>query len=645
MTLRLGFGTALGALALAVPAAQAAELPLFNVGAATRSIDPPPGVDIYPGGFGKAPALHDTDVARQLQVKAFYVERNGHAVAFAVVDCQAWFAAYQAADNGDPQPYGIADARADAAATVPGGKLAARAIVVQGTHSHAAATLEGIWGPVRERYLKLVHDQTVAAIAAAAASARPAHLQWGTVDAPYLDNIVTPQTDSYTGWTQDGQVTMLRAVAPGTGETIATFLNVPAHGDIVEGSGGKGILHPDYFGYVRDALEERLGGISVTGPATLGREETPVQVGGVDASHWFSGVVGELATRALGSARWVSDGTLSASSSKLFTPGANPALLALVAANHLPTAQKERLWNSAAGLYPINRADTPPWLTGTVLGTDLTSIRIGPLAYVSMPGESFPEVRMTIAKATQGAAAVIALNKGQDDMGYFYPAWVHPFTFVYDSDHWTYNVAPQFGDQVITQQLLNLGKLGFQTHPAVSTPMKTQWSRLVKAGLQAMASPARGSLDAGGRFTTTLRSIFNSAPYGSSPGQAEPVHWNFGDGTTADTRADKRWEFTHTYTTPGSYVIRLWTTDTEGHRYDWQVPVRVYEQLKPSIEASGADLIAHIAGGAPPMLAYRWSFDNGATANGERVALPAGATHATLRVTDAAGDVASASYP
>jgi hypothetical protein len=641
MRARVAFLAAVATLAIAAPAARAADPPTFSVGAATRSIDPPDGVDVYPGGFGKAPALHASDVARQLQVKAFYVERGGHAVAFAVVDCQAWFAAYQAADNGNPQPYGIADARSDAAAAV-GAKLPASAIIVQGTHSHAAPTLEGIWGPVRERYLQLVHDQTVAAIAAAAAAARPAHLQWGKVDAAYLDNIVTPQTDSYTGWSQDPQFTVLRAVAPGTGETIATFANVPAHPDIVEGSGGKGILHPDYFGFMRDALEERLGGVAVTSPATLGREETPVQVGGVDASRWFSGVVGELATRALGDAHWVYDGALTAVSTHIYTPGANPALLALVAANHLPTAQKERLWNSAAGLYPINRADTPPWLIGAALGTDLTAIRIGPLAYVSMPGESFPEVRMTIAKATKGAAAVIALNKGQDDLGYFYPAWVHPFTFVYDSDHWTYNVAPQLGDHVILQQLLNLGKLGFTTRPAISTPMKTEWGRLVKAGLQAMASPARGSLDATGGFTTTLRSIFNSAPYGTKPGQAEPVHWDFGDGTTADTRADKRWEFTHTYTAPGSYLIKLWTTDTEGHRYDWEVPVRVYDELRASIESAGSDLVAHVAGGSGQVLAYRWSFDNGATANGERVALPAGATSATLRVTDAAGTVAAA---
>ena len=132
---------AIALLALATPAAPAADPATFQVGAATRSIDPPAGVDVYPGGFGKAPALGPEHVARQLQVKAFYVERGGTAVAFAIVDCQAWFAAYQPADNGNPQTYGIADAREHAAAAVPGDALTADGIIVQGTHSHAAPTL------------------------------------------------------------------------------------------------------------------------------------------------------------------------------------------------------------------------------------------------------------------------------------------------------------------------------------------------------------------------------------------------------------------------------------------------------------------------------------------------------------------------
>jgi hypothetical protein len=322
-------------------------------------------------------------------------------------------------------------------------------------------------------------------------------------------------------------------------------------------------------------------------------------------------------------------------------PGTNPALLALVEANHLPEDVKQQE-AGASDIYPINRADTPPWQYGSAIGTDLTAIRIGPLAYVSMPGESFPEVRITIARATQGAKAVVALAKGQDDLGYFYPAWVHPFTFVYDSDHWTYNVAPQLGDQVILSQLGNLGRLGFQTRPNVATPSETDFTRAVKPGIQAMASPARGSLGPDGTFTTTFEAWFESPPYGSQPGRAEKVHWDFGDGTKGDSEAGKNTRFPHTYTAPGRYDVKLQTTDTDGNTVRWELPVRVYRKLGAAIVARRGELVASATGGHTPVLAYRWSFDDGSAAGGRRVTPPAGATEATLRVTDATGTVAAA---
>ena len=627
--MRRALTLALLALALVPAGAAAAPQPAtFRVGAATESIDPLPGVPVYSGGFGMSPPI--TRVHDPLQVKAFYVERDGHAVAFAVVDCQAWFAAYQEGDG-----YGIADARAAAAKAV-GPKLPASSIIIQGTHGHATATLEGIWGPVPPAYLKHVHDQAVKAIAEAAAAARPAHLQWGTVDVPYLDNIDTAQTDSYSGWSQDGQLSVLRAVAPGSGETLATYVNVPAHPDIVNGAGLK-LLSADYFGAVRAALEERLGGTSVVGGATLGREETPVQTDGLEAMQWFSGVVGELVTRALAHARWITDGTLAATTTPISIPGANPLLLGLVAANHLPDDQKQQFADQS-GEYPIDRADTPPYLTGNVIGTDLTAIRIGPLAYLSMPGESFPEVRRAIADATTDAGMVVALAKGQDDLGYFYPAWVYPFTYVYDSDHGQFNVAPQLGDQVIEQHIANLQALGFTADQDVGKPLPTRFEQGLRPGVQAMASPSRGDAGADGTFSPVFEAVFNGAAFGGSDIDG-PVHWDFGDGTTADTKQGVR--FAHAFE-PGSYEVRLSARDAGGKVATWAVPVEVYRSLQAAIVRRGDALVARVRGGRKPVLAYRWSFDAGPDAYGPRVVLPDGAHDATLRVTDATGTVASA---
>src|SRR5437763_8056521 len=166
---------ALAALAFACPAG-AATPALFRAGAAVRSIDPP--VPVYSGGFSLSPPI--TRVRDPLQVRAFYVSNGRKAVAFAVVDAQGYFASYQEGPDR-----GITGERADAARAISaaGGPAMTQAdVIVQATHTHAGPTLEGIWGPVPPQYLKFLHDQVVAALAAAAAAARPAYLQFATLN-------------------------------------------------------------------------------------------------------------------------------------------------------------------------------------------------------------------------------------------------------------------------------------------------------------------------------------------------------------------------------------------------------------------------------------------------------------------------------
>src|SRR5205807_1747746 len=80
------------------------------------------------------------------------------------------------------------------------------------------------------------------------------------------------------------------------------------------------------------------------------------------------------------------------------------------------------------------RDDRAPFRVGNLLGTWLTALRIGDLAYLSMPGEPFPEVRFDIVQQTN-AKTVVALSKGQDDFGYFYPTYDYVFPELYNSDH------------------------------------------------------------------------------------------------------------------------------------------------------------------------------------------------------------------
>jgi hypothetical protein len=624
---------ALLVLTLAAPAAAAPKPALFKVGAAVRNTNPTTD-PVYSGGFGLSDPI--TKTHDPLEVRAFYVANAKHAVAIAVVDAQAWFAAYQ-----DKPDYGITDVREKAAAAISkagGPRMTAADIIVQSTHTHAGPTLEGIWGPVPARYLEHVHDQAIAALTAAAASAVPAHLRIGTYDAPWLDNIDNQQTDSYPGWAQDGQVSVLRAVTP-TGGSVASFVSVPAHGDIVCGSCDKQ-LSADYFGFVRTALDERLGGVNVVGPATLGREETPVQVGGLGPSEWFSGVVDSITGQAMTHGHWITNDTVASANSFLSVPAHNAALLALNAAWKLPEDARQAE-AGASGIYPIARSMDPPYLIGNAIGADTTALRIGHTVLLSMPGEPFPEIRAALQNATTGADTIIALSKGQDDWGYFYPAWTWGFTSLYTSDHNTYNVAPQAGDQVILQQAENMRALGLEVDPAVGTPLPTRWEQALRPGIQAMASPTWGTASAAtGTLPVTFTAIYDPA-YVNGSSLAGKVHVDFGDGSSTDVTGDKRTRFTHDYD-PGEYTVRLDGVDQNGNTATWQLVVRVYRPLRPRISATslGGGLWRYSGsarGGDGNRLAWRWRFPDGTTAEGKIVEhrFAAGdAPGATLTVAD-----------
>ncbi|MFL5824822.1 MAG: hypothetical protein ACJ764_15430 [Solirubrobacteraceae bacterium] len=567
------------------PAAQAARPALFRVGAAARSIDP--STPVYAGGFSLSPPI--TRIHDPLQVRAFYVSGGSHAVAFVVIDAQGYFSGYQEG----PDLGTTADRRDAARAGSAAGhvRMTSADIIVQATHTHAGPTLEGIWGPVPKSYLRLVHRQAVAAVTAAARHAQPAHLQFATLRDRNIASVNVNQ-DNYQGWITDPQLSVLRGVSPGTGRTIGVFANIPTHGAHVCGQCLK-LLSADYFGAVRAQLDRQLGGVSVVGPASLGRLESPVETTGLANMKWISRVIANDVLDALGHPHWVTSRDIAGVQQTVQIPAANAALLALNDAWSLPPAQREQE-AEMSGIYPIDRANTPPYRAGNVLGSWLTALRIGNLAYVSMPGEPFPEVRLAIARAS-GAQAVMALSKGQDDFGYFFPSYDYAFPELYNSDHLIFSVGPQGGDQIIQDQVSNIHDLGFATDPALETPLPNRYAQKLKPGLQTLASPPTGDAGPSGRFTTTLQAIYMPAAVADAP-LAGRVHWDFGDGTHARTgylsvgqdfgqtgqgphHGPAR--FTHSFR-PGTYHVRATAQDTSGNRISWTITVRAYPELRVS---------------------------------------------------------------
>jgi hypothetical protein len=270
-------------------------------------------------------------------------------------------------------------------------------------------------------------------------------------------------------------------------------------------------------------------------------------------------------------------------------PGTGAALLALVAANHLPLAQKHQVQNALE--YPIDRRDTPPYQTGAAVGTWLTALRIGNIAYLSMPGEPFPEVRHTLEVAAPGAT-VVALSKGQDDLGYFYPAYVTPFTEVYPSDTLTNSASAATGDAVIAGQERNLNALGIATRHRAFAPVPVEPVQALDAGLQVIGGPFVTAAGRNARATVRMIATYappdlpsattaDGLPVGGLDYQENPtgeVHWSFGamTGYHNFSGSDRKpYIVTHSFGV-GVHHVTAQILDANGYPVSTSFTVRVF---------------------------------------------------------------------
>ncbi|HEY7150627.1 MAG TPA: hypothetical protein VH391_03005, partial [Solirubrobacterales bacterium] len=431
----------------------------FRVGTAVEDITPTE--PMYVGGYGDGFIVDGSDHGGQfvhdpLQVRAFAVARGDQIVVFEVVDSQGWFAGYQSPNEGD----GVDDARADAASALQqkGFDASSANVVISSTHGHATPTIMGIWGHTEPAYLHEVKQAAVQAVTDAVDSLQPAEL-WaasGTIRG-LLSQV--QGTDQMTGYAVDLDTPVLWARKPASGATIGVYANVPVHADQYDATEpGNNQFTADYPGYVRDRLAETLGGTSVVGMGTLGRQE------GIGNTPDYSEVTeqGTFVTnaldRALATARPVTDPTLAAGEQQFSTVAENEGLVLALMCNHggldpyCPEEPAENNsagtwdWRDVGGIFTINRSVSPPYYDGTNLGTNATVARVGDQLYATVPGEAFPEVGSAIRRAysaSPGIRDVHVVGMAGDQLGYYWDQrdGVYPDAQIAQSDFEKYNLS------------------------------------------------------------------------------------------------------------------------------------------------------------------------------------------------------------
>jgi hypothetical protein len=508
----------------------ARHAPAFRIGFAKESLDPNPadiaartvhlgGYGLFPTRASTGPLVQNDGTPEHLYVRAMAIKNDAsQTLLLADLENQGTFASYKQCACG------IWDIRQQVAAErhVP-----VESIVVNSDHSHSGPDLIGLWGGVPVRYLQQVHDQTVKALEAALDNAKPAFLLSGSADpvmpAPdaggYLPGTATPGEhlvhsqfgkDTVTGHDDgavDTELRVLQAVTP-SGHPIGTLINYAAHATVT-GSDNLG-YSADWPGWVARKTEQALGEpVAVTMVADVGRSQPPRPHSDsqCNAANHPSCTADKLDTYSRLLLPFVVDAVTHASpvgsdriaNREVFTREAatNPALLAVSFSGETP-------FNG----YGAYRGTTPPWATGSVIGTFVSAHRVGDLLLTAAPGEAYPDIRFGVQKSVRGYSRAFTFGLANDQLGYLIaPTSEYPWiTFSNPgNDNSLFNVSATYGDHVLCTQTSAAEAIGF-TPTGETSPYG--------ADANPPACPAYDAADL--------------VPMGPAPQQP----WPFGDGTT-----------------------------------------------------------------------------------------------------------------
>jgi hypothetical protein len=317
----------------------------------------------------------------------------------------------------------------------------------------------GIWGHTDPAYLHSIKQAAVKAVLDAEANAREAELWSATGTIKGLVSEVQG-TDQMAGFDVDTEMPILWAREPGTGATIASYIDVPTHVDQYNPiNSPEHQFSADYPGWVRDRLNKVLGGTSVVAESTLGRQESI----GADSTFDEVGKQGTFITnqvmRALTQAHRIKDTTLSAASHPFATQAENMNLLVAMSCNHpggplgCPVGSEpagnngEGTWPlPGVGIFSIDRSLDAPWFgAGPTIGTTATVARVGDQVYATAPGEAFPEVTSAIQRAfsdSDGIRGTHIIDHAGDQLGYYWDqrAGIYPSAQLAQSDFARFNV-------------------------------------------------------------------------------------------------------------------------------------------------------------------------------------------------------------
>ena len=394
------------------------QVPMTSETAAVASPSPPPGanpgdllvgasrVDISPdhsvmmGGYGIyllltafcrwSEGTHDP-----LYATALYIEKNGQATLFIEFDLVGLV-------QSD-----IADIRK--AVTAKTG-ISPDRIVVASTHTHHSPDTVGLWGTILppvsgrdEPFMQSLRPKAAEAAAAAFKARRPAKLFYAVGEQSEMH--VSDHAKEIKDAPIDHTLTLLKFTGM-DGKIIATVLNWGCHPTSEDRPNR--LISADWVGAYYREMRSRSDGIPMYLQASLG-------AGIVPSDAWRDRAIGPEGegqgfrwADAMGKALAVQVTGMMSNMSEANIDGIRMATKSIT----VPMMNKTFRLGATLGIF-----DLPVPKVGEPFMTYVTQVRMGPVAFATMPGEMSPQLGLEIRKVLDGGAQVL-IGLGQDWLGY-----------------------------------------------------------------------------------------------------------------------------------------------------------------------------------------------------------------------------------
>jgi hypothetical protein len=458
---------------LSAPSASASGA-TFDVGAAKADVTPTTLAGFYLGGYGIGPVHRATAVLRHIYFRVIAIRgAGGGQVVIGALDSQGYSVAYQQG------PFGFYDIEKEMQRRLG---IPASHMILQATHTHNGPDEIGVWGGVPTAYFRFVKAQIETAIEQAVADEQPALLHAGTADMTGFSGTFGSDTDAtrtgdQTDYPIDQQLRVLQAVSPSSGAVIATLVNYSSHATVY---GPLDKVSPDWpgatatylegdeqdiapgvsYGYPGSVAIVTVGAMGHSWPAGTPRGTDPAvdPPKATDANYpadVYGNAVARMAIGALsdGHGFWLENRRVSGTERTVYVENTNPVLLAAV---------NEPANSTPLGGYKIDRANTPPWDYGDVFAAPVTALRVGDLAFFSVPGEPYPSIKFSLNEGVRDHLSFI-FGLAQDQLGYAEePADYNGAFQCSTTDEWFFTISPIFGSDVVRLQRDNARTLGFK---------------------------------------------------------------------------------------------------------------------------------------------------------------------------------------